>query len=85
MAADPDDAQAQHAHGLHVGAREHLVPVLGMLPLGEIGVSEVNGYLAAKADTLRPKTLTNHLSLRRSASEITSVTSVISSSEAYLM
>jgi integrase len=47
----------------HTSALGHLVPVLGMLPLGEIGVSEVNGYLAAKADTLRPKTLTNHLSL----------------------
>jgi integrase len=42
---------------------KHLVPVLGDLPLGHIGPEEINAYLASQTGKLRPKTLTNQLSL----------------------
>ncbi len=41
----------------------HLIPALGDLPLGQIGPEEVNAYLAGQDGKLRPKTLTNQLSL----------------------
>jgi integrase len=43
--------------------RKHLLPALGDLPLGQIGPEEVNAYLASQDGKLRPKTLTNQLSL----------------------
>jgi len=43
--------------------RNHLIPALGGLPLGQIGPEEVNAYLASQDGKLRPKTLTNQLSL----------------------
>jgi integrase len=42
--------------------RNHLVPVLGGLPLGQIGPEEVNRYLASQEGKQRPKSLTNPLS-----------------------
>jgi len=41
----------------------HLIPALGDLPLGQIGPEEINAYLGTQAGKLRPKTLTNQLSL----------------------
>jgi integrase len=42
--------------------RVHMVPVLGDLPLGEIGTRELQGYLADRRKAgLNPRTLRNHV------------------------
>jgi integrase len=51
----------RRGYGDHL--RLHLIPAFGDLPLGHIGAGEVNAYLASQDGKLRPKTLTNHLSL----------------------
>jgi integrase len=43
--------------------RRYLIPAFGDLPLNQIGPEEVNRYLAKLDGKLRPKSLTNHLSL----------------------
>jgi integrase len=43
--------------------RLYLIPAFGDLPLSQIGPEEVNRYLASQDGRLRPKTLTNQLSL----------------------
>jgi integrase len=49
--------------GYTIALRRHLLPALGGLPMAQIGAEEVNAYLASKADTLRPKSLVNHLAI----------------------